>query len=118
MLSNILGTISIITGLLWFFKPEGLKNRLKKKMNRKLRFIVFGFIIVFGFMIIGSVIGTPGFLPKLVGIIGIIIAIKGILLLTSKTSEKISDWLGERPLVFFRIWALVVLAIGMMLILA
>ena len=118
MLSSILGAISIIAGALWLFKPDSLKNRLKRKMSRKLKFVVYIFVIVFGFLIIGSVIGAKGILPKVVGILGLIIVIKGILLFTSKASEKISDWLAAKPLVFFRILAFIVLAMGIMLILA
>ncbi|MGB2706219.1 MAG: hypothetical protein WBC74_05145 [Candidatus Omnitrophota bacterium] len=118
MLSKALGIISIITGLWWLIRPEALQNRLKRKMNRKLKFTVYMFIIIFGFLLIGSVLGARGILPKVVGIIGMVITIKGILLITSKTSEKISDWLAGKPLQFFRIWALAILAIGIMLILA
>ena len=118
MLAKILGTISVLMGLLWLMKPEALKNRIKKKMNRKLMFIVYGFIIVFGFMIIGSVIGAPGLLPKIIGIAGMIIVIKGILMLTRKGSGKMIDWLQAKPLLFFRVWALFIIVIGIMLILA
>ena len=115
MLSRILGTIWIILGLLWLIKPEGLKNRLKKKLNRRMRKVVFGFILVFGFLMIGSVFKVPGILPKIVGIIGMLIAIKAIILLMSKASEKIFDWWAERPIMYFRICALIILAIGLML---
>ena len=118
MLSKLLGIIWIILGVLWVAKPDILKNRLKKKMNRKIRWVVFGFIIIFGLLLVGSVIKAQGILPKIIGLVGIIITIKAILLLTSKTSEKIINWWAEKPLIFFRIWALVVLAIGIMLILA
>ena len=118
MFSKIVGTISIITGLLWLLRPEALKNRLKKKMNRKLKLTVYVFIIIFGFLLIGSVLGARGILPKIVGIIGMVITIKGILLITSKTSEKMSEWVANKPLQFFRIWALAVLTIGIMLLLA
>ena len=117
MLAKILGTISILAGLLWFFRPEALKRRMTKKMTRKLRFFIYGFIIVFGFLVIASVIKAPGLLPKIVGILGIFVVIKGIMLLTSKTSEKMSEWLANVPTHFFRIWAVAILAMGVMLIL-
>ena len=116
MLAKILGTIWIVSGLLWLFKPESLRNRLKKRMSRKLRWIIYGFILIFGLLIIGSVLKANGLLPKIVGVIGIIITIKGILLLTSKTSEKIFTWWSERPIVFFRVWALFILVTGLMLV--
>ncbi len=115
MLSKILGIIWIIFGALWFFRPEGLKNRLKRKMSRRMRRTVYVFILIFGFLLMGSVFKAHGVLPKVVGIIGIIITIKAILLITSKTSEKIFGWWAERPLTFFRIWALFVFATGLML---
>lgn len=118
MLSKVLGIITVMAGILWLLKPETLRNRLKKKTNRRLKLVVFGFIITFGFLIIVSVIKTPGLLPKIIGIAGMIVAIKGILLIASKASEKALDWLGDKPLLFFRIWALCILIIGIMLLLA
>lgn len=117
MLAKIIGTIWVVLGLLWLVKPESLKYRLKKKLSRKLRRVVFAFILVFGLLIIGSVLKAPGILAKIVGIIGIFIAVKAVLLLTSKTQEKLFDWWAERPIIFFRIWAAFVLATGIMLVL-
>ena len=85
-------------------------------MNRKLKFITYGFIIVFGFLIVGSVIRTEGFLHKAIGIMGMVLVVKGIILLTSRSSEKILSWISEKPPLFFRIWALVILIFGIMLI--
>ena len=116
MLSKIVGAIWIVLGLLWLIKPEGLKNRLKKKLNRRMRRVVFGFILVFGFLMIGSAFKVPGLLPKIIGIIGMIIAIRAIILLMSKASEKMFDWWAERPLIYFRVWALIILAIGLLLV--
>jgi hypothetical protein len=64
---------------------------------------------------LGLFLKTPGILAKIVGVIGMVIAIRGIMLLTSKTSEKVFEWWGERPLVFFRVWGVVVFATGVML---
>ena len=118
MLSKILGVIWMLFGAIWLVKPQILKNHMKKKMNRRMRGVVYGFILVFGFLLIGSVIKSPGFLSKVVGIVGAVIAIKAILLITSKTSEKIFDWEREKPLIYFRMWALAVLAVGLMLMFA
>ena len=117
MLSKILGAVWIVLGVVWLIKPEILKNRLKRKMTRRMRWVVYGFILMFGFLIVGSVLKVPGILSKVVGIIGMIIAIKAIILITSKTSEKLFDWWAERPLKYFRIWALFIIAIGVMLVL-
>jgi len=118
MISNIVGAILIAAGLFWAAKPEALKNRLKRKMNRRLKLIVYVFIIMFGLLIVASAVKARGLLPKVAGIIGMFITIKVILFITSKTSEKISDWLADKPLKFFRIWGLVILGMGVMLVLS
>ncbi|MEA3489401.1 MAG: hypothetical protein U9R44_03540 [Candidatus Omnitrophota bacterium] len=116
MLSKILGAIWIVLGAFWLVRPQTLKDRLKRKMGRRTKRVVYVFVIVFGFLMIGSVIKAPGLSAKVVGIIGMIITIKAIMLLTSKASLKIATWLADRPLIFFRIWAILFLAIGLMLI--
>lgn len=115
MLAKILGFIWIALGLLWAAKPAILKNRLQRKMGRRMRRVVFGFLLVFSFLLIGSVIKAPGILAKIVAIIGMVFAIKVIMLITSKVSDKTFEWWGERPLVYFRIWGLFVLATGLLL---
>jgi hypothetical protein len=118
MLAKIIGTIWILLGLLWVVRPEGLRRRLARKMSRKFRFIIYGFILIFGLMTIGSVLRAHGVIAKLVGIIGIVITIKAILLLTSKTSSKLIEWLAEKPVKYFRIIAGIMIGFGIMLILA
>jgi len=116
MLSKILGVIWIILGLWWVIKPEALKNRFKRKMSRKVRWTVFAFVIIFACSMIGSVLKVSGFLSKVVGIIGLVIAIKAIMFITSKTSEKVLEWWGSRSLGFLRIWAVFILVTGVMLV--
>ncbi|GEM_PF-1247413 len=118
MLARILGIIWIGLGLLWLFKPESLKNRLQRKMNRRIMFVVYGFLLVFGFLMTGSVIKTPGLVPKVIGVLGMVLAIRAIILITSKTSEKIFEWWGNRPPGFYRTCALFMLIIGTMMIYA
>ena len=118
MMAKILGIIWIALGLLWSAKPQLLRNRLTRKMNRKMRWTVYGFMLMFIFLLIGSIIKAQGLLPKVVGLIGIIIVIKGIRLITAKTSEKMSGWWAKRPLGFFRVWGLIILVAGILLVLA
>jgi len=115
MFSKILGVIWIILGVLWLVKPEILKNRLKRKMNRKLRWIIYGFILMFGLLLIGAVLKAEGVLPKVIGLIGIVITVKAAFLFMSRTSEKMITWLAERSLLFFRTWAIFILVTGLML---
>ena len=115
-MAKILGIIWIALGLLWSAKPQLLRNRLMRKMNRKMRWTVYGFMLMFIFLLIGSIIKAQGLLPKIIGLIGMIIVVKGILLITSKTSEKMSGWWAKRPLVFFRVCGIIILIVGILLI--
>ncbi|MEA3328863.1 MAG: hypothetical protein U9Q08_03945 [Candidatus Omnitrophota bacterium] len=118
MVADILGTIWVLLGLLWIIKPRMLRNRLAKKMNRKMRWIVYGFIIMLAFSLLGVVMKAQGIPLKIAGSIGILIAVKGILTVKSKASEKIAGFWTDRPLVFFRIWGGIILVSGVLLILS
>lgn len=115
MFAKILGAIWVLLGTWWFIKPESLKNRLARKMNRRMRRVVLAFVLVFGFLLMGSVFKAPGMLSKVIGVIGLIVAIKAIMMITSKTSEKALEWWGARPVIFFRIWAFCIFVVGVML---
>ena len=112
MLAKVIGFLWVLFGFLWLARPQALKGRLQRKMGRKTRWIVYGFLIVFGFLMMGSVIRTPGFLPKFIGVLGMVITIKAIMLLTSKTSEKFVTWWSERSMLFFRVLAAAFIALG------
>ena len=66
MLSRILGLLLVILGLLWTIKPDMLRNRIKRKMNRKMKWLVFGFVLFFGFLLIGSAIKAEGLIAKII----------------------------------------------------
>ena len=116
MLSTIAGSIWAILGFLWLLKPQALKNKLTRKMNRKIKWIARGFVFALAVMLIGSIFKAEGMMQKVAGIIGLVITAKIIFLLTAKTSEKMIGWWAQRPLVFFRIWAAFILATGLALI--
>jgi len=118
MLAKIVGVIWILLGILWLIKPEMLKNRLQRKMTRRMKWIIYGFMFIFALSLVVSALKAEGLAYKIVGIIGIIIFVKIILLLMSKASEKFLGWWQERPLIFFRIFALLMLGAGIMLMLA
>ncbi|MEE8359832.1 MAG: hypothetical protein V3S04_02770 [Candidatus Omnitrophota bacterium] len=114
MFYKMLGIIWVILGMLWMIKPDYLRSRLQRKMTRRVKWIVFGFLLTFCFMMIGSIVKAPGAGVKIAGIIGIVITARAIILITSKASQKIIGWWTAKPLVFFRIWGLVVFATGLM----
>ncbi len=107
-----------IFALLWLVNPRAFKNRLQRKMSRRLKFIVYVFIMVFAILIIGSTLKAHGLAIKVAGIAGLILTIKIVMLTTSKSSEAISAWLTGKSMNFFRIWAFIALLIGAMLYLS
>jgi hypothetical protein len=116
-MAKILGIIWLILGILWLARPEALKNRLKRKMSRRIRLTIYGFLIVFGILIVGTAIKAQGLLPKIAGIVGALLVIKGIFLVLSKASEKLWAWWAEQPILIFRLQALFIIAVGIILIL-
>ncbi|NQT32142.1 MAG: hypothetical protein HQ594_00540 [Candidatus Omnitrophica bacterium] len=116
MFTKIFGTFWIIIGLFWLVRPEALKNRLRRKMTWKMRWLVFGLVIAVGFLLMGSAMKLHGLFARMIGIIGIILVIRAIIGITSKTSEKVLEWWGERPVYVFRIWALIVFGTGLVLV--
>ena len=117
MLYKIPGIIWVVIGFLWLIKPQYLRSRLQRKMTRRVKWIIFGFLLTFGFIMIGSVLRAPGIPMKVVGIIGLIVTIRAIILIASKASGKIIDWWTAKPLIYFRVWGSVVLITGLMFVL-
>ena len=105
MLSKIVGIIWLMLGVFWLIKPGSLKKRLGRKMSKKVKRIVYGFVLIFAFLMVGSVMKAPGMLAKIIGIIGMVMAIKAIMLITSKTSETVLTWWADKPIIVFRVWA-------------
>ncbi len=114
MISGLAGIILMLIGLLGIINPQRVKKRIIRKMGFRLKLIVYGFILVFAVIILVSTIKAQGFLARIGGIIGLIVTIKVIMLVTSKSSEKLSAFLDAKPLIFFRSWAAIVFVMGMM----
>ena len=117
MLYHIIGAFLTAIGILWFIKPEMLRKRLQKKMTRRLKWIGYLFIFVFGCSLLFSALKTEGLLVKAAGIAGLMIAVNIMNLLITKSSKGIAAWWQHRPTVFFRIWAVVIFSAGLVMIL-
>ncbi len=110
--------IWIVVGTFGALKPEGLKNKMRKKIDRKMKRVVYAFIFVFGFSLVASVFKMHGIISKIVAVVGLFVLIKGIMLVTSKTSEKVFTWWAERPLGYFRMLGLILIGTGCVLLFA
>lgn len=118
MFSRVLGIIWIILGILWLIKPEMLRKRLIRKTSRKIRWAIYGFVLMFIFSLLGIIFRAEGLLLKLIGIIGIFVVIRMTAFVSGRADQKLGDWGSKQSLLFFRIWGIVILIIGLSLFLA
>ena len=112
---KMLAGIWIVLGMLWLLKPQWLKSRIQKKATRRMKWTVYIFLIAFGMLITGSVIKAPGWPAKVAGVVGAILAIKGMLLLFTKASDRLWEWWASQPIIYFRFQALAMLALGIII---
>lgn len=117
MLSNIIGIIAMVFGALGIINPGGFKKRVRRRMNLRMKLVVYLFIAIFAAGIGVNALSTENMLSKIGALVGLIITIKVIIFITSKSSDKFSEFLETRSLNFFRAWALLVFFMGAMLVL-
>jgi len=112
MLLDILGWFWIVTGVLFFFKPEWFRKRLAKKGVRKMRKIFFGIALLVGIFIIKATWGVPGVLAKIAMVFGVIAIIKAFLLLNGKATDHLLDWFEKQPVQYLRGFAILQIVVG------
>lgn len=112
MLLTILGWAWIITGVFFLFKPERLRNKLRKKSVKKLKRFFFALALGLGFLLIKATWGVPGLLAKVVMIFGFLGIFKAAYLIKAKAADKLIEWYIQQPLKFYRISACVQIVIG------
>lgn len=116
MLLKILGWFWVITGVLFLFKPEFLRNRLKKKSVKKLRRFFFAIALALGVLLIKATWGVPGVLAKIVLVCGLIAIIKAFFFLKSASADVVIAWFLAQPLEFLRGWAAVQIGFGVIVL--
>ncbi|MFC1704081.1 hypothetical protein ACFL1E_04795 [Candidatus Omnitrophota bacterium] len=116
MLIRIIAYLWIIFGIWFLLRPESCRNVLKKKSYKKLRKIMFLAAIMLGALLIKVGWGIEGALAKIAVILGILAIIKGLFFLTSKMAEKLLNWWLALPRMYLRLWALAVIAFGVVLL--
>ena len=116
MFTKILGWFWLIMGVLYLIKPQLLQWRLSKKTSRKVRrfLLLLTFFLVFSLG--GVFLKLNGFWPKAILFLGILGVFRIIFALRAKTSKKLIEWLAKQSLVFFRIFALIYIGIGLVML--
>ena len=115
MALKIVGIVWFLLGLLWLAKPAMLQNSIKKKANKKIKKLIAGVILLMGLSLVGTVFSFPGIISKIIAVVGLSMVIKAIMLLTSKTSEKLIEWFENRSIKIFRVIGLAVCIMGAVL---
>jgi len=112
MFANILGWFWICMGVFLFLKPEVFRNKIKKKGIKKLKRFFFGLTLTLSILLISVAWKAHGAMAKAVVIFGIFGLIKAILIVSSKSFEKMTEWIINKPLIIFRVGALIHIGIG------
>ena len=113
----IVGSIFILLGVLFLLYPEALRKRLRRKAVWRLRRWFFAAALFFGALLVSVGWKQPGLLPKVLVLIGVAAILKGLLLLNSKATEKITAWVLSRPILHLRIFAVAEIAMGLLILL-
>jgi len=112
MLLKLLGWFWVITGIIFLFNPEYLRNRLKKKSIKKIRRIFFGIALILGLLLIKATWGVGGFLANIILICGIIAIIKAFFFLKAKAADSAIEWVLKQPRKYLRAWAVAQIIFG------
>ncbi len=118
LLVKFLGIVAVVLGVVYIIKPEIMRQYIDfwTKGKRLHAGAVLSLLIGIVFLLAASQCSISWFIA-LFGILGIV---KGIVLFAVKQEKAISwcKWWMERPVTFLRIHALLVIAIGVLLIYA
>lgn len=117
MVSHIVGSIFILLGVLFLLYPEALRKRLRRKAVWRLRRWFLAAALFFGALLVSVGWKQAGLLPKVLVLIGVAAILKGLLLLNSKATEKITAWVLSRPILHLRIFAVAEIAMGLLILL-
>ncbi|MBD3295934.1 MAG: hypothetical protein GF392_01030 [Candidatus Omnitrophica bacterium] len=118
MFVKILGVLWCAVGIFWLSRPESLRRWVRKRTGRRFRRMAIVAILVAGLTLVGAVFRVPGVPAKIIMLAGLIMTIRAIQLITTRTSERVYNWFDGRSVRFFRIWALCVTGLGVLMIFA
>ena len=116
MLVSILGWFWVVTGVIFLIWPNFLKKRLQKKSYKIIRRYLFVVGIFLSVMLISIGLKATGAISKIILVIGLIALIKAVFLIKTKAAERLVEFFLKQPLIMFRLWALVQIAIGVLIL--
>ena len=89
---------------------------MRKKALRRIRRYFFAGAIFGGALLISTGWKYEGVFPKILVIAGIITVLKALFFLKSKAADKVTEWIIEQPVLFFKIFAVCQIMLGALII--
>ncbi len=117
MLAKILGWLFVGIGILFFIRPNTLREKLKKKSIKRIKKYLCIIAISIGILLIKASWGIKGILAKAIIVLGILAIVKGFFFIKGKASEKVIVWFSKQSLLLFRFIALIYLGLGIIILL-
>ena len=116
MINRIISMVWIGFGIFWFIKPLSLQKRFAKKGRKRIGKVLFLLALLAGGYFISIAFSIKGLLLKILfSAVGIIAIWRAFVFLKGKAIERLIDWLGKLPLYAFRVYAVIFIAIGVIL---
>ncbi|MBU2541626.1 MAG: hypothetical protein KJ593_06965 [Candidatus Omnitrophica bacterium] len=112
MIVKILGWLFIIWGIVFFLKPEWLKNKLLKKTTKKVKRYLFALAIVIAFLFIVAGLEASGLWAKVFMLFAIVAIIKAFLLLKGKATDRLLEWFSKQPVKLYKSLAVIYIIMG------
>lgn len=116
MLRTLIGLGWVFFGLIFLFRPGMFRFWLRWRSLVSIRWTLFWLALGAGFSLIFAVLGMPGWLPKILGLVGLVAILKAFFFLKCESSTWLVELLADLPEEAYRWIALVYLAIGLALI--
>ncbi|MFA7676594.1 MAG: hypothetical protein WCY34_00300 [Candidatus Omnitrophota bacterium] len=117
MLLKIIAWFWIISGVIFLLKPSFLQKGLLKKGNKKLKGILLIVLVGVLMTLLTASFKIKGPWPKVIALIGVLAAFRLFVFIRKKATSKIAEWLYSKPIVAFRVAALIYVLIGLSLLL-
>lgn len=116
MLNKIVGIFFLLLGILFFLKPRLFLRWIQKKAHKRLKLLLFGILFFLGGALLKIGFSFPGWLAKLLILVGLFFLVKGILILKAKASQQILEVSSRIPINVYRASSLFYIILGLYLL--
>jgi hypothetical protein len=117
MWARIIGAVLILSGAACMASPERLRRRLQRKTQRAIRRYAFVAAGCLGLLLASAGWQHEGMLARALVVAGVIVLAKGFFLLRAKSADVIMAWLIALPAVYYRMFAVGQMLLGLSIIL-